>query len=95
MNPTLVSKTRRPKPRGESDVRTIQDDSFRTWEAYATTGDFGFSRPARIVFRCISDPDERARAVEIQGDKSDAEARVRKLSGAELRGLMDQALVVD
>lgn len=76
-------------------MRTIQDDSFRTWEAYATTGDFGFSNPARIVFRCISDPEERARAVEIEGDKSDAEARVRKLSGGELGDLMEQAVVVD
>lgn len=76
-------------------MRTIQDDSFRTWEAYATTGDFGLSNPARIVFRCISDPDERARAVEIDGDKSDAEARIRKLSGAELGDLMHQAVVVD
>lgn len=76
-------------------MRTIQDDSFRTWEAYATTGDFGLSVPARIVFRCLSDPEERARAVEIEGDKSDAEARVRNLSGEELRGLMERAVVVD
>lgn len=76
-------------------MRTIQDDSFRTWEAYATTGDFGLSNPARIVFRCISDPGERARAVEIDGDKSDAEARIRKLSGAELKDLMHRAVVVD
>jgi len=76
-------------------VRTIQDDSFRTWEAYATTGEFGLSRPARIVFRCISDPEERARAVEIDGDKSDAEARIRTLSAGDMRDLMDQAVVVD
>ncbi len=76
-------------------MRTIQDDSFRTWEAYATTGDYGFSDPARIVFRCLADPDERARAVTIDGDKSDAEAQVRSLSADELRELMESSEVVD
>ena len=76
-------------------MRTIQDDSFRTWEAYATTGDYGFSDPARIVFRCITDPDERARFVTIDGDKSDAEARIRKLSSEELHQLMEGAELVD
>ncbi|MFW6199195.1 MAG: hypothetical protein ACOC8K_01360 [Gemmatimonadota bacterium] len=76
-------------------MRTIQDDSFRTWEAYATTGDYGFSNPARIIFRCIADPDERARFVIIDGDKSDAEARIRSISDEELRKLMEGAEVVD
>lgn len=76
-------------------MRTIQDDSFRTWEAFATTGDYGFSDPARIIFRCVTDPDERARFVTIDGDKSDAEARIRSLSVDELKDLMAEADVVD
>ncbi|MDX1567200.1 MAG: hypothetical protein R3223_05315 [Longimicrobiales bacterium] len=76
-------------------MRTIQDDSFRTWEAYATTGQYGFSDPARIIFRCVTDPNERARFVTIDGDKSDAEARVRSLSNGELQDLMEGADVVD
>lgn len=76
-------------------MRTIQDDSFRTWEAYATTGEYGFSNPARIVFRCLTDPDERARTVTIDGDKSDAEARIRSLSGEDLMDLMEVSEVVD
>lgn len=76
-------------------MRTLQDDSFRTWEAFATTGDYGFAEPARIIFRCITDPDERARFVTIDGDKSDAEARIRSLSEEELEDLMADADVVD
>lgn len=76
-------------------MRTIQDGAFQRWEAYATTGDFGFPRPARIVFRCLTDPGERARAVVIDGDKSDAESRVKELPEAELRELLEEADVLD
>lgn len=75
-------------------MRTIDDGAFQRWEVYATTGDFGFSRPARIVFRCLTDPDERARAVEIDGDKSDAESRVRELGADELRSMLKEAPVL-
>lgn len=75
-------------------MRIIQHGGFQRWEAYATTGDFGFSRPARIVFRCLTDPDERARTVVIDGDKSDAEARVKELSEAELKTLLEASEVL-
>lgn len=75
-------------------MRTIQDGAFQRWEAYATSGDYGFSRPARIVFRCLSNPEERARAVVIDGDTSDAEARVKELPEAELKALLDESEVL-
>lgn len=71
-------------------MRTLTDGDFRRWEAYATTGPHGFSRPSRIIFRCTTDPGERARVVVVDGDKSDAEARVRDLSERELRELMTE-----
>lgn len=74
--------------------RRIQDDAFQEWEAYATTGDFGYSRPARIMFRCRTDPGERARHVVIDGDKSDAEARLARLSEEELEELFREAEVL-
>lgn len=75
--------------------RTIQDDDFREWEAFANTGDYGFPSPARIVFRCRTDPDERSRVVTIEGDKSDAEARLKAVEDAELEEMLAGAEVLD
>lgn len=75
--------------------RTILDDDLNTWEVYATTGDFGFADPARIVFRCLTDSGERARAVEPGGDKSEAEELVVTRSDGELRELLEKAEPVD
>ncbi|NIP60041.1 MAG: hypothetical protein GWM92_17120 [Gemmatimonadetes bacterium] len=71
--------------------RRIRDENFQEWEAFATTGDFGFPRPARIVFRCRTDPETRPRHVVIDGDKSDAEARLTELGEAELEELLQEA----
>jgi hypothetical protein len=71
--------------------RYIQDGEFRRWEAFATTGDFGRANPARISFRCRSQPELRARAVFIEGDKSDAEKAVVEMSEEELESLFEQA----
>lgn len=68
--------------------RTILDDDLRSWEVYATTGPYGFSDPARLVFRCLSDPGERARAVELGADKSEAEGEVLARSDEELREML-------
>lgn len=73
----------------------LLDDDLKEWEVFATTGRFGFPDRARVVFRCVSDPQERARAVAIEGDKSDAEAIVAGRSEAELREMMEAAEVLD
>ena len=57
--------------------RTILDSELRSWEAYATTGDYGLTAPAKIAFRCTSDSSQRPRIVDFEGDKSDAERAVR------------------
>lgn len=75
--------------------RTILDDDLNTWEVYATSGDFGFADPARIVFRCLSDPGERARSVESGEDSSETEAFVAERTDEELRELLGEAEPVD
>lgn len=75
-------------------MRVVRDRGFRDWEVYATTGDFGLPSPARIVFRCRTDSDERPRVVTIEGDKSKAEALVKSLSTSELTGLLTEADVL-
>lgn len=70
---------------------TIVDRDFRTWEVYATTGDYGFAEPARIVFHCTSDPRIRARSVKIEGDHADAERLVATAGEDRLHGLFERA----
>jgi hypothetical protein len=74
--------------------RTILDSELRSWEVYATTGDFGLAAPAKLAFRCTSDGSPRPRIADFQGDKSDAERAVLTLSEAELRGVLERATEV-
>ncbi len=71
------------------------DDDLREWEVYATTGRYGFPDRARVMFRCMSDPHERTRALALQGDKSDAEAAVETASAEELTRMMEEAETLD
>lgn len=71
-------------------TRTIQDQDLLLWEAYASAGDFGFPEHARMIFQCLTDPGRRARIIERDGDKSDVEQEVAKLSEAGLLALLEQ-----
>lgn len=71
-------------------TRTIQDQDLLLWEAYASTGDFGYPEQSRIVFHCLTDPGMRARILERDGDKSDVEGEIATLSAAELTELLTQ-----
>jgi hypothetical protein len=75
-------------------ARTILGRDLETWEPYTTSGMYGFSEPARVVFRCLSDRNARARALEA-GEKSEAERLVTMSSDDELRSLLDEAEPVD
>lgn len=68
--------------------RVFTDENFVTWEAYASTGNFGLPENPRIVFNCLSDPDRRARFVVHQGDEADADALVNETSDATLRQML-------
>jgi hypothetical protein len=69
-------------------TRIIQDHDLLLWEAYASTGDFGYPQQARIVFHCLTNPGLRARVVEQTGDKSDVENQLATLPENELLGLL-------
>ncbi|MEJ2216467.1 MAG: hypothetical protein P8099_07610 [Gemmatimonadota bacterium] len=71
--------------------RSFQDPDLLIWEAYATTGAFGASDHAHIIFHCVSDPSRRARYVEQDASLAAAQKRLAKLSTEELRSLLDEA----
>lgn len=75
--------------------RTIQDDDLRRWEVFATTGPYGGTHPARLVFRCLTERGLRARKSEIDGDKSDAERAVQELPDTELLDLLHESVELD
>ena len=75
-------------------TRTILDKELRSWEVYATTGDFGLAAPAKLAFRCTSDGSPRPRVADFQGDKSDAERAVLTWPDEELRGVLESATEV-
>ena len=76
-------------------AREFRNTDLQVWEAFATTGDHGFSEKSRIGFRCRTDRAVRPRWIRIDGDKSDAEARIQSLSDSELETLFEQALELD
>jgi hypothetical protein len=71
-------------------TRTIQDQDLLLWEAYATAGDFGYPDHSKIVFHCLSNPGRRARILEREGDKSDVEQELVRMSESELEELFDR-----
>jgi hypothetical protein len=76
-------------------ARTIVDAGLRSWEAFASTGPYGYADHARVVFRCTTDPNERPRAIAIPGDKSEAEALVATATSVGLRELLETAEPLD
>jgi len=71
--------------------RILRDTDLRLWEAYASTGAFGRTRPCSIVFRCVSDAGERPRTSDFVGDKAEAEAMLQTAGDAELMDLLESA----
>lgn len=71
--------------------RTFQDEDLLIWEAYASAGKFGLSANPRIVFHCLSDRSRRARFVDREGDKADAEQEVEHASSGELTALLERS----
>lgn len=71
--------------------RTFQDEDFRVWEAYASSGRWGRPDRAHVVFHCRSDPSRRARYVEVDGDAAEAEKAVRVRSDPELLEMLERS----
>jgi hypothetical protein len=72
-------------------ARTVQDENMLFWEAYASTGEFGYPERAVIVFHCLTDMTKRARFVVREADRSEVEQDVERMSDAELRGLLEES----
>lgn len=71
--------------------RTIQDEDLQIWEAYASSGDFGFPRHSRMVFHCLSDRTRKARYAEREGAKAAVEKEMVMLPDSRLAEILKQA----
>jgi len=67
---------------------TFTDEKLVTWEAYASSGNFGLAIRPRIVFNCLSDPALRARFVQLHGDEADAEEQLHEYDEERLRQML-------
>lgn len=71
--------------------RQLTDADLLIWEAYPSSGPFGFPEGSRILFNCLSDQGRRARYVQLDEDTADAERRVGESSEVELRALFERS----
>ena len=69
--------------------RKVMDGEFRTWEVFVNTGESGFSRPPRIVFRCVSDREVVSCVVPFDGEPNEALAFVESGAANELLSLLE------
>ncbi|MDQ3556977.1 MAG: hypothetical protein M3409_09420 [Gemmatimonadota bacterium] len=73
-------------------ARTFVDADLREWEAYPSGGLYGLPDDAKLVFHCLSDPDERPRFVRRRGeDNAEVAAEVEQLGDDELRALFAES----
>lgn len=70
--------------------RQLIDPNLLTWEAYPSSGPFGFPEKPKVVFNCLSDPDLRARVVSVDGDSADAERRLQEMTTGDLQALFER-----
>lgn len=71
--------------------RRFQDGNFLQWEAFASTGPFGYPERPHIVFNCLTDKTMRPRYVERPGEEPELERWVENASEQDLRELLDTA----
>ena len=74
---------------------TFTDENLLTWEAFASSGNFGLATRPRIVFNCLSDPDTPPRFLERPGDEADAEEQVITFDEQQLRQMLSQSQPLD
>ena len=77
------------------DVETLnrpsQDRNLLVWDAFASTGEQGFSNDPHIVFQCSSVPELRPRFVAVTGDEGTAQALLLNASNEEVVALFDRS----
>jgi hypothetical protein len=74
---------------------TFTDENLLTWEAFASSGNFGFAVRPRIVFNCLSDPSRPPRYVERPGIEADAEEQVIEFDEKKLREMLRSSRELD
>lgn len=72
-------------------MRTVFDDRLMEWEAWASPSPGGLGNTGRIVFRCLTDPTERPRALELGQTRAVLEGRLEEMDQAELVDLLAEA----
>jgi hypothetical protein len=73
-------------------ARVFVDPDLREWEAYPSGGPYGLPDDAKIVFHCLSDPEERPRFLRRRGeDNAQVAAEVERWSDDELRALLAES----
>ncbi len=72
-------------------ARRFQDGNFLHWEAYASTGPFGYPERPHIVFNCLTDKTIRPRYMERPGEEPELARWVEAAPDTELRDLLEHA----
>jgi len=75
--------------------QTFTDENLITWEAFTSSGNFGFAIRPKIVFNCLSDPNTPPRYVERPGDEADAEGQVMAYDEKQLREMLARSQPLD
>lgn len=71
--------------------KTFQDENFLVWEAFPSSGPFGFADDVKIVFHCVTDRRIRPRDVKTGEDAADAARIIQKADPAELLEMFRQS----
>jgi hypothetical protein len=76
-------------------ARTFQDENLLVWEAFASTGEFGYPEAPNVVFNCVSNRTIRPRYVQMDGWEPEAQRELQTVSDAELFRLFQSARPLD
>jgi hypothetical protein len=71
--------------------RVFQDENFIEWEAFASSGKFGFPDGPLVVFNCLTDRTMRPRVVRMAGDEADAQRKLENANEGDLLELFRRA----
>ncbi len=69
-------------------MRTLVDDQLMEWTVWAVPSRGGRPQPGRLIFRCTSNPNERAREVTVPDGRGSAEAVLESAALADLKELL-------
>ncbi len=72
-------------------ARTFQDQNFLIWEAFPSTGPFGYPDAAYIVFNCLSNKTIRPRYIELKAAEPAAQKELQTIGDAALLKLFETA----